>query len=195
MSTNTLLLVHDFFTKFGMQYTGEARQLEGDMLDLRVKRLAEEGQELLDAKTLSGRVDALVDILYIAVGTKYLMGIHTSCPISDFTHGGPEDYTEEDSMRGLAKMCIDGDYRFDDVVPNLDKVIFLCIRTCYYLGLPIESLFLEVHNANMRKERGTQKTSKYGNSFDIVKPAGWVGPDIDSVLITHGFDPKKEVTL
>jgi len=190
-SINALLLIHDFHTKFGLQYIDGPRELTGDMLDLRIKRLAEEGQELLDAKTVHDRADALVDILYIAIGTLYLIGIAQPVFVDNRVYYA-DDYTEEDSMRTLATLCIENKIINTE---HLVSVLYLCGRICYYLRYPFMDLFLEVHEANMRKERGNPKTSKYGNGFDIVKPAGWVGPNIDKVLIANGFDPKKEVSL
>lgn len=200
-SVNAMLLIHDFHTKFGLEYVGGPRKLTGNMLDLRVKRLAEEGQELLDAKTVAEQADALIDIMYIAIGTKYLTGMHLTCLINNHVYTGSTKYTEEASIKALTRMCIDG----EPLQPNhpglvspvtyLDEVIYLCGRICFYLGYPALSLLMEVHNANMRKERGSEKTSKYGNGFDIVKPEGWVGPDIDTVLTIYGFNPKKEVSL
>ena len=60
------------------------------------------------------------------------------------------------------------------------------------IRLPLQALWDEVHQANMAKERGTESTSKYGNKFDIVKPKGWVAPDIAKVLIPEGLDPKAD---
>lgn len=188
---NALLLIHDFHTKFGLEYLGGPRELTGDMLDLRIKRLVEEGQELLNAKTVHEQADALIDIMYIAIGTLYLVGVANPLFINNTICAGGDFYTEEDSIKALVTLC-DSD---QVSTSNLSSVLYLCGRICYYLSYPAKDLFMEVHNANMRKERGNPKTSKYGNGFDIIKPEGWVGPDLDTILIANGFDPKKEVSL
>lgn len=119
--------IRDFHEKFGLNYDGPPRILDADqqMLDLRVKRLQEEVDEYKQAVLegdLEGQFDALIDTVYIALGTAYLQ------------------------------------------------------------GLPFNEGWDEVHGANMRKERGDKKTSKYGNGYDIVKPRGWEGPDLLSIL-------------
>lgn len=126
--------------------------------DLRVKRQAEEVKELYDAVTLEEGADALVDILYIAAGTLHLLGDRD---------GGRTNHPY------LNKQVIHG------IVETVQSQA---------INLPLAELWAEVHSANMRKERGTEGTSKYGNKFDIVKPEGWVGPDLGAILIAHGFD-------
>ena len=194
MSINALLLVHDFHTKFGLAYLGPGRTLEGDMLDLRVKRLKEEANELLTAKTLDEACDAMVDIAYIAVGTLYLSGYHTPLHLEDNTvPNGKADLTRElEAISKLADLCHSArPNRFEDLL----SILYLFNRIRFYTSLPLDKYFEEVHAANMRKERGTAVTSKYGNSFDIVKPAGWTGPDGAKVLKDHGFNPEQPFSL
>jgi predicted HAD superfamily Cof-like phosphohydrolase len=126
--------------------------------ELRVKRQGEELQELSDAVTLEQGSDALIDILYIAAGTLHLLGDR---------NGGRENhpFLNRQVLHGIVEVV--QSQGFD---------------------LPLAELWDEVHAANMRKVRGTEGTSKYGNKFDIVKPEGWVGPDLGAILIAHGFD-------
>lgn len=49
----------------------------------------------------------------------------------------------------------------------------------------------EVHRANMSKVRvsgADDARSKRGHSLDVVKPAGWKGPDHGPILRRHGYD-------
>lgn len=51
------------------------------------------------------------------------------------------------------------------------------------LGTVWPALWDEVHEANMRKERATSaEQSKRGTALDVIKPAGWVGPNFDRIL-------------
>lgn len=70
--------IKEFHEKFGLQYTGLPRQLPSDTADFRIKFLNEELQELIKAgaeNDLEGQLDALVDLVYVALGTAYLQGL------------------------------------------------------------------------------------------------------------------------
>jgi hypothetical protein len=157
--------VAQFHKKFGIDVNplDDKRQY-----DLRVKRQQEEFDELHDAyennETVSEVADAVIDIVYIAAGTVDLLGDR------------------------------DGNSPTDDLFVRKSHLehLFDQLNTAYASRLPLQALWDEVHNANMRKERGTEATSKYGNKFDIVKPAGWVGPNIAGVLSSNGIAPLTE---
>jgi predicted HAD superfamily Cof-like phosphohydrolase len=70
--------IRDFHVKFGLEYTGVPRLLPKDLADFRIKFLNEEYQEYIKAvaeNDLEGSLDALVDLVYIALGTAYLQGL------------------------------------------------------------------------------------------------------------------------
>lgn len=46
------------------------------------------------------------------------------------------------------------------------------------MGLPVGAAFEEVHQANMRKERGELSKRPFSKGFDAIKPAGWTAPDL-----------------
>lgn len=131
--------------------------------NLRVKRQDEEFEELSDAynkdQTVADVADAVIDILYIAAGTMHLLG-NRDGSLLDSVH------LSKDVLRGY--------------FASLVRV---------YRKLPLGALWAEVHEANMRKARGTEGTSKYGNKYDIVKPQGWMPPDIATVLLDCGINP------
>ena len=192
MLHNTMLMIHDFHARFGLAYTGGPRALTGEMLELRVKRLAEEGTEIMDATTLEELCDAVVDTLYIALGTAYLMGYANPLFLDDTQLESADWERELPSFVQLATMtheCPANDYGY------LGMIVFYINRIKLHSGLPFEELFVDVHEANMRKERGTAHTSKYGNTYDIVKPEGWVGPNGAAILAKHGFNPKAPINL
>lgn len=73
----------DFHQRFGLQYTGEPRMLPKELADFRLIFLAEEFTEYKEAvespDSLESReqaLDALVDLVYVALGTAYLHGFN-----------------------------------------------------------------------------------------------------------------------
>lgn len=152
--------VAEFHAKFGIAVNPLDNASQAD---LRIKRLDEEFEELSDSIYNAGKMrdtaDAVIDIIYIAAGTYHLLG--------------DRDGSVTDHIN-LSKDALKG---------------FVAILQRQYNDLPLQALWDEVHSANMRKERGTEGTSKYGNKFDIVKPAGWVPPFLDDALNAAEIDP------
>ena len=69
--------VVQFHCKFGIQYQGPPRALPEDLFKFRIKRLADEHCEYLDAVAAGihkDQLDALVDLVYIALGNAHLHG-------------------------------------------------------------------------------------------------------------------------
>lgn len=123
--------VVDFHKKYGIQYDGSPRLLDKDYAAFRIARQREEIQEYSDAVEagdLEAQLDALIDLIYIALGTAHLQGF------ARFNEG-----------------------------------------------------WKRVHEANMRKELSSPKNpGKYGalgDKRDIVKPAGWVAPDLSDLVV------------
>jgi predicted HAD superfamily Cof-like phosphohydrolase len=123
-----------FHKKFGLPHLGDGdppRLLGGADFHFRRRFLEEELTELVEAQTagdLAGVADALVDLVYVAMGTAHLM------------------------------------------------------------GLPFDELWAEVQRANLSKERATgadDPRSKRANHLDVVKPEGWVAPDVEGVIRRH----------
>lgn len=115
-----------FHEKFGLAQGGNPRLLDAETLAYRIKFLEEELFEFRVSSIgddLEGMADALIDLVYVAMGTAYMM------------------------------------------------------------NLPWQHLWKEVQRANMSKVRAsTADESKRGSSLDVVKPAGWTGPDIKGVI-------------
>ncbi len=66
-----------FHAKFGLEYTGPSRLLDDETAAFRVKFLEEELTEYINAvadKDIVGAADALVDLVYVAMGTSLLHG-------------------------------------------------------------------------------------------------------------------------
>lgn len=118
--------VIDFHNKMGIFSPEKPRDLDFSTMEFRVKRTQEEIREYLDAYAdidLAGQLDALVDLVYIALGTAVFQG-----------------------------------FNFDEA-------------------------WRRVHAANMQKRRAaTAIESKHGSTLDVVKPEGWVAPDLSDLV-------------
>jgi dCMP deaminase len=69
--------VAEFHKKFGLDYEGNPRFLNPNLQSLRERRLIEELEEYFYAiknRNLTDAFDALIDLVYIALGTAYLHG-------------------------------------------------------------------------------------------------------------------------
>lgn len=115
-----------FQEKFGFKPRALGARPSKKLLAFRLKFILEEVEELADAlkrDDLAGVLDALIDLVYVAIGTAWL------------------------------------------------------------LNLPFNSGWRLVQAANMTKVRATDPTaSKRGSDLDVVKPVGFVPPDIKSLL-------------
>lgn len=81
----------------------------------------------------------------------------------------------------------------DDHVEMFDALldlVYVAMGTAHLLGYPWKQGWDEIQRANMTKERAATdgSNSKRGSSFDVVKPAGWVGPIHAPLLKDLGFD-------
>ncbi len=70
--------VVDFHNKYGLVYIGKARPLDKSTQAYRIHFLEEELNEFIQSANLDdtvGMADALIDIVYVAMGTAYMMGL------------------------------------------------------------------------------------------------------------------------
>ena len=70
--------IHQFHSKFGLYYGGGPRELPVQLAEFRVKFMQEELDEYGQAcaqRDLEGQLDALVDLVYVAMGTAYQQGL------------------------------------------------------------------------------------------------------------------------
>ena len=77
MSTNYQDVI-DFHSKFGLNYNGKPMLLHKNTTDFRIKFMQEELNEFTHSSSnndIVGMADALVDIVYVAMGTAYMMGL------------------------------------------------------------------------------------------------------------------------
>jgi predicted HAD superfamily Cof-like phosphohydrolase len=70
--------IKEFHEKFALAYDGPPTDLPVLLSNFRIKFMQEELDEYLLAATkndLAGQLDALVDLVYVALGTAYLQGL------------------------------------------------------------------------------------------------------------------------
>lgn len=80
---------------------------------------------------------------------------------------------QENDLEGQADALID--------------LVYVAMGTAVLQQLPWQQLWNEVQRANMTKVRADDESqSKRGSNLDVIKPAGWVGPDIKGVLANAG---------
>lgn len=71
------------------------------------------------------------------------------------------------------------------VADALADLVYVALGTAHLYGIPFNEVFEEVQRANMTKERATNSNdsrSKRASSLDVVKPEGWVPPNISRIL-------------
>ena len=60
----------------------------------------------------------------------------------------------------------------------LVDLIYVALGTAYYEGFDFDGAFKEVHACNMKKIQKSTDRSKW----DVVKPEGWVAPDLKEFI-------------
>lgn len=68
-----------FHEKFELEYRGDPRKLEESMAQFRIRFMEEELKEYIAAHQtgdLHGQFDALIDLVYVTLGTAYLQGFN-----------------------------------------------------------------------------------------------------------------------
>lgn len=66
--------IEAFHIKYQLQYKDRPRFLPEELSGFRIRFLEEEFEEYLLANTLEDKFDALIDLVYVALGTAYLHG-------------------------------------------------------------------------------------------------------------------------
>lgn len=76
------------------------------------------------------------------------------------------------------------------IADALVDLVYVALGTAHFYGIPFDEVFAEVQRANMSKERATgagDPRTKRKSAFDVVKPAGWIPPDITGILNRAGL--------
>lgn len=143
-----------FHTKFGLPTpaTVPPQALTFDLLKFRLNFLIEELRELAEAYHLDNLSE---NLRVLQIGLSIIPK--------------PEDVVVD-----LAKA---GDALID--------LTYVALGTLHFMGLPGNGMWDEVQRANLSKERATgadDPRSKRGHASDVVKPAGWVGPQHEELI-------------
>lgn len=75
------------------------------------------------------------------------------------------------------------DHNLEKTLDALVDMVYVIVGYAYLSGLPFDEAFLEVHAANMRKVRCERpEDSSRGTTFDVIKPPGWVPPNLARLI-------------
>lgn len=71
----------------------------------------------------------------------------------------------------------------------LMDLVYVAMGTAHLQGYPWQRGWIEVQRANMAKVRAKAdgSDSLRGSSYDVVKPEGWIAPDIAGLLASFGW--------
>ena len=173
----------------------------------------------LKAGDVVAMADGIADMIYVAIGTALERGVEIvpSPLLQDVVTPGMAGLVER--QRGLlggeglpAVPCIpegrrfawdwghllrrvnesltdraawDGKYLADKLSDVVDQAIIVGV-SC---GIPLDEVWAEVHRSNMEKIDPLTGRVQRSPTGKLLKPAGWVGPDIKGILMRHGWVP------
>lgn len=83
----------------------------------------------------------------------------------------------------MAKRNLDPKPHFERAARSLLEVHRSIVDHAFLCGLDFVTAWQRVHDANMRKKRAEKESdSKRGSRFDVIKPEGWVAPDLRDLV-------------
>lgn len=152
--------IRDFHEKFGLEYNGRPRGLPPDLAEFRRRFLLE---ELDEYRKETHRLEYYLLMLLANAGT----------------------LTVEDKAE-FTKQVIES---MANGLDGLVDLVYVAIGTAYLHGFDFEEAWRRVHEANMKKIRVENVSdSKRGSTFDVVKPEGWVAPDLTDLIKDHAHE-------
>ena len=175
------LSIVSFHEKFQLPQFKSLIDMPTDLVQFREKFLVEEAKETYEAFARKDRhetLDGLVDLTYVAMGTYFLAG-------------GTQDrvarHTEHSfSFLDLYKVSSGYTLSLDPDFVELNKLLDICCgcrKMALDYGFSFHIAFDRVHKANMSKIRAkSNKEGKRGSTWDVVKPEGWVAPDLTDLV-------------
>lgn len=215
--------VTSFHVKYRLEYVGAIRALPQDLYDFRCGFLAEEFDEyIVDAEAavtssttsdhantthhLEKSLDALVDYVYVALGTAYLQGMsEAQTPqgqveyfMNNVAHYNgepravPKFWVENFGEVLLSVMAMYQQSVSEESLSLTRSFSYLC-DSCYLCflqaeahGFNFDEAWRRVHEANMKKIRAERASdSKRGSTFDVIKPPGWEPPSHKDLVENH----------
>ena len=104
--------IEEFHEKYDLAYRGVSRHLSKEEKEFRIRCLNEELLEYSRANTLTEELDAIIDIVYFAIGTAYRHGF-------SFYDGWKEVHRSNmEKVRAASKKESKRDYELDVVKPE-----------------------------------------------------------------------------
>lgn len=73
-----------------------------------------------------------------------------------------------------------------DFADALGDLLYVTYGLAVVAGIDIDRVMEAIHAANMKKERARGTNNKRGSKTDVVKPHGWMPPDIAAVVRSQG---------
>lgn len=186
------LRVKEFHRVFGQNISEHPNLPVQSERDLRRRLLEEEVNEFCKAYHENDMVemaDGLADICYIIAGTCVSYGI---CPESVY-QSPYEDVIDQMTLfynLKLHDIVIQDFFRYekaeqDHDLPAIKDTLMTLMASVFgialHLGIPLNAVFDEVHTNNMSKV-GADGKPKYRGDGKLLKPDGWLPPDIKGVL-------------
>lgn len=146
--------IAEFHRAFALEYKGPPRYIPGDLSAFRTMFMAEELAE------------------YITEDKEAQRSIVMACQRA-WNH-------EHDTTNGTRRPTLEK--KFDALI----DLVYVALGTAYLHGFPFDLGWARVHAANMQKVRSASKTNgdERGGSNDVVKPEGWVAPDLSDLVKT-----------
>ena len=176
-------------------YTGESVGLGGELLTTRIKLIAEEVQETLDAWAacdLVEVVDGIIDVGYVVLGSFDCVGVACNPRFEELTatsaYRGWKGFPE-DGLRPLAFCAAQAlammrqheaqgsEFKRWDLLEAVMKDI---ARTFQGIGIDPRPSWVAVHTSNCLKFGGPVIDGK------LRKPVGWLPPNLVRVLESQG---------
>ena len=202
--------IEKFQIKFGFETPKAYTNLSDELHKFRAAFIDEELAEFVEGcKTndINLAIDSLIDLVYVVGGTVLFHGIDINefCIFADQVNIQPLpkaiDILEKEEWQFTASYIgrLTAEYRnihssnlhkhekHRQNIKYLAGIWSMCLEAAKCMGITPElwqALWDDVQRANMSKEKAVSDTqSKRGSAvFDVIKPAGWVGPNTGKVI-------------
>lgn len=182
---NTPLSAFSLVTQFHLTFGQPIRtvpELDVPERALRLNLIEEEAGEYKEAVHLHDfieEVDALGDLVYVAVGAALTHGVTAGAEESTIRHE-LEELTIEEAVES---------YRIALTTDELANAIGAIIQACYQAaqraGVDLDGILDEIQRSNMSK-LGADGKPIYREDGKVLKGPGFFVPDIEGVLLSQG---------
>jgi predicted HAD superfamily Cof-like phosphohydrolase len=191
--------VAEFHKAFGLPIFEEITPADDKLRELRIRLLKEEYDELKAAvkdKDLVEIADALADMTYIICGTAHSYGITLNNgwepEYFDFDQPPPEiidEYPDEMNMHLVVIELLyeayeryEKHHHYEGIQQALFSMMMEIAALAYLCQIPFKKVFDEVHASNMTKLDPITKKPIRRADGKIIKPNGWMPPNIKGIL-------------